>query len=75
MKLNMTCNLNIIVLVTLEAAGNETNNLQFVIRGAVEFLELSDALQIWVAPRLVVKLVLGVTRLEEFDAMKVHICR
>ena len=39
MELNMTCNLSIVVLVTLEAAGNKTNHLQFVFRGEVEFLE------------------------------------
>ena len=73
MKLNMTCNLNNIVLVTLEAAGNETHNFQLVLSGEVEFPENFSFSPNLSCPWLVVKLVLGLTRLEHLDTLHVQV--
>ena len=53
----MTCNLNIALLVSFEAAGNEANNLKFVLRGEVEFLKNFRFFPNLNCPLLVVKLV------------------
>ena len=73
MKLNMTCNLNNIVLVTLEPAGNETHNSQLVLSGEVEFPENFRFSPNLSCPWLVVKLVLGLTRLEHLDTLHVQV--
>ena len=69
----MTCNFNIAFLVALKAAGDETHNFQLVFSGKVEFPENLSFSPNLSCIGLVVKLMLGFTRLEHLDAMHVEV--